>query len=156
MTYAPIAERLYCVGEITVQYNADTTTRRERITTSLDAFYVFKQYWSEQINRLEEFYIMLLGPSNDVLGIYRVTVGGTSLALVDPKIVFQVALGCHASNILLAHNHPSGNLQPSQADLDLTRRFQYIGKMMECPVLDHLILSPNPYEFVSLADEKYI
>ncbi len=156
MTYAAPAERLYSVGEITVQYNADTTTRRERITTSLDAFYVFKQHWSDQINRLEEFYIMCLGQSNDVVGIYRVSVGGTSSTLVDPKIVFQVALGCHASSILLAHNHPSGNMEPSQADLDLTRRFQQIGRLMQCPVLDHLILGPNPYEFVSLADEKYI
>ncbi|GAB3550572.1 JAB domain-containing protein [Spirosoma fluminis] len=146
-------ERLFCVGEITVQYNVDRSRKRERILKSSDAFFILRQYWSDQINRLEEFYILCLDRANEVLGIYKVSVGGIAGTLADPKIIYQVALGCHASSIILAHNHPSGNMKASEADKDLTRKFKEIGRLLECPVLDHLILGPEPHVYLSFADE---
>lgn len=150
------ASRLFCVGEITVQYNADTTTKRERVTGSLDAFYILRQYWSEKINYVEEFYILCLNRSNEVVGIYLVSTGGTAGNYADPKIVFQVALGCHASSLILAHNHPSGNMVASELDKDLTRQYKEIGKLLDCTVLDHLILGPAPHVYYSFADEGFM
>ncbi|QJD79542.1 JAB domain-containing protein [Spirosoma rhododendri] len=71
---------------------------------------------------------------------------------MDAKVIFQVALGCHASSIVLAHNHPSGNLEPSKADKDLTVKFKQIGQLLDCPVLDHLILVPDADCYTSFAD----
>lgn len=147
------AERLFSVGEISIKYDTNPIQPRERIKCSADAFHIFRQYWSDDINRIEEFYVMCLNRGNEVLGIYRVSVGGTSGAIADPKIIFQVALGCHASAIILAHNHPSGNLSPSQPDKDLTRRYKELGKLLDCIVLDHLILTPAPHMYFSFADE---
>lgn len=147
------ATRLFSVGEITVNYDADPTTKRERVTSSLDAFHIFRQYWSEKINHVEEIYLMCLSRSNEVIGIYLLSTGGISGTVADPKIVFQVVLGCHASSLIIAHNHPSGNLTASQADKDLTRKYKEAGKLLDCTLLDHLILTPAPHAYFSFADE---
>ncbi|QIP14737.1 JAB domain-containing protein [Spirosoma aureum] len=154
MTIIPqAASRLFSVGEISVQYNTDRNVKREQVKGSLDAFYILRQYWSNQINRLEEFYILCLNRNNEAIGIYLVSTGGTSGTLADPKIVFQVALGCHASSLIIAHNHPSGNMAASEADKQLTRRYKEIGKLLDCTLLDHLILGPDPHLYYSFADE---
>jgi DNA repair protein RadC len=154
MTIIPqAASRLFSVGEITVQYNTDRNVKREQVKGSLDAFYILRQYWSNQINRLEEFYILCLNRNNEAIGIYLVSTGGTSGTLADPKIVFQVALGCHASSLIIAHNHPSGNMAASEDDKQLTQRYKEIGKLLDCTLLDHLILGPDPHLYYSFADE---
>jgi DNA repair protein RadC len=147
------ATRLFSVGEIAITYKADHNAKKERVTKSLDAFFILRQYWSERINHVEEFYIMCLNRANEVVGLYLVSIGGTSGTCVDPKIVFQVALGCHASHIILAHNHPSGNMKASQADKDLTKKYQEIGLLLDCKILDHFIIGPDPSVYFSFADE---
>lgn len=149
----PAAQRVYSVGEIKVTYQTNDNPKLPRITSSRDAFGIFRQHWSEQINWIEEFYMLCLNRANEVVGIYRVSVGGTAGTCVDPKVVYQVALGCHASSIIVAHNHPSGNLTPSQADKECTKRYKEIGRLLECPLLDHLIVSPEPHVYTSFADE---
>ena len=99
----------------------------------------------------EEFYIILLNRANKVLGWYKVSEGGMSGTVVDPKLVFSIALKSMASAILLSHNHPSGNLKPSNEDINLTKRLKEAGALLEIPVLDHLILTSDGY--YSFADE---
>ena len=92
---------------------------------------------------VEEFNILLLDRSNRVMALCPISKGGVSGTVVDLKIVFAAAIKGRASSIILAHNHPSGNLQPSQADIDLTKKFEKAGKLLDIPVLDHVILSPD-------------
>ena len=99
----------------------------------------------------EEFNIIILNRSNEVLGIYNISKGGSTGTIVDAKLVFATALKCNANSIVLAHNHPSGNLTPSQNDLNLTRKLKKAGEVIDVSVVDHLILTKEGY--YSFADE---
>lgn len=99
----------------------------------------------------EEFYIVILNRANKVKSIELISKGGVSGTVVDGKIVFKKALEQIASAIILCHNHPSGNLKPSQSDIDLTKRMKSFGAMIDLPVLDHLIITDLGY--YSFADE---
>jgi DNA repair protein RadC len=86
-----------------------------------------------------------------VIGKHQVSSGGMAGTVVDPKIIFKAALDNKAVSIILCHNHPSGNLQPSSQDISLTKNLVAAGKVLEISVLDHLIVSQNG--FFSFADE---
>lgn len=140
------------ICEIKVSYS-DTTRKKTKITSSEVAYELFLACWNKGTIQLqEEFKILLLNRANKVLGIYPVSRGGVSGTLVDPKLVFSVALKCNASSIILGHNHPSGNLKPSEADKALTRKLQKAGTYLDIKVLDHLIITPESY--YSLMDEN--
>ena len=102
----------------------------------------------------ETFNVMLLNRANEVLGIYRLSKGSVSGTLVDPKLVFSVALKGLASVIILAHNHPSGTLKPSSADIELTRKLVEGGKLLDIQIVDHIIVTRHGY--YSFADEGMI
>jgi DNA repair protein RadC len=146
------AERLFSVGEIEVNYRRDFSRPRYKVTCSRDAFEVLFALWSSQITRLEEVYILCLSPAMEVVGFYKVSTGGLTGAMADPKMIFQTALGCNAHSFILAHNHPSGQLQPSKADISLTNQLAQIGRLLTLQLSDHLIVSPD-YEYYSFADE---
>lgn len=99
----------------------------------------------------EEFWIVLLNRANRVTGKVKISSGGVSGTVVDAKIVFRKALEERATSIILCHNHPSGNLRPSQADIDLTKKLRNAGQNLDISVLDHLIISEKGY--FSFADE---
>jgi DNA repair protein RadC len=99
----------------------------------------------------EEFWIMMLSKRNTVIAVQKVSEGGINYTAVDPKKVFGIALENKSSSIIVAHNHPSGNTQPSDEDLRLTRKLVSVGKSLELPVLDHLIVTSTRY--YSFADE---
>ncbi len=99
----------------------------------------------------EEFWILLLNRANRVIKKAQVSQGGVAGTVADPKIIFKLALDELASGIILAHNHPSGNLTASQADLDLTKKLKDAGKLLDIQVLDHLIVAGQKY--FSFADE---
>jgi DNA repair protein RadC len=99
----------------------------------------------------EEFWILLLNRANRIIGKERISTGGVSGTVVDAKLVFRKALETLACSIILSHNHPSGNLTASQADLDLTKKLRKAGKSLDIEVLDHLIISDSGY--LSFADE---
>ncbi|MFM7154854.1 MAG: JAB domain-containing protein, partial [Bacteroidota bacterium] len=88
---------------------------------------------------------------NELFGRERVSIGGTNATVVDLKLVFKVALDARAAAFIAIHNHPSGNLQPSRADIELTERLKQAGKIFDLPLLDHLIISERGY--YSFADE---
>ena len=103
---------------------------------------------------IEEFWIFLLNRSNKLISKIRISSGGVAGTVVDAKLIFKPALEVLASSIILIHNHPSGNLKPSQSDIDLTRKIREAGMYLDIAVLDHLIITDSGY--FSLADEGLI
>jgi len=140
------------IAEIHVSYvpiikNSD----RPKITQSSQAYNLFKESWDDTLFLYESFYAMFLNRANKVLGLYKVSEGGISGTVVDPKKIFVAALQGHASSLIMAHNHPSGNLEPSEADRKLTKKLRDAGILLDIDVLDHLILSDEG--FYSFADQ---
>jgi len=117
--------------------------KKEKIVSSKDAYHELRIELADLDH--EEFWVLYLNRRSDVLLKKQISSGGVSSTVVDPRIVFKVALDQKASSLILAHNHPSGSLNPSQADLDLTRRLVDGGKIMGVQVVDHLILAGKNY-----------
>lgn len=135
--------------ELGRRYRSTEAMNRKKISSSRDAFEAVYSYLSD--SNYEEFYVILLNRANEILGIHRISEGGTSGTVVDPKKVFKLALIKHASGIILCHNHPSGNLQPSSQDKILTGKIKKSADLMEISLLDHIIVGANNY--YSFADE---
>ena len=146
-------QSLYTVNEIEIVYkNKIPYQDRIQITKSSTAYEILRQCWDEnRIELLEQFKILLLDRRHTCLGVSEIATGGITGCVVDPRIVFATALKTKASGLILAHNHPSGNLKPSEADISLTRRLLQGGKLLDISVLDHLIITPHKY--CSLADD---
>lgn len=143
---------IFRVSEIEISYSpAVKSSERITITGSADAEKVFRRIWGQPIELRECFYALFLNRANKVLGYFLVSVGGITGTVVDPRCVYQAALKASATGILLCHNHPSGNPQPSDADLQITRKLKDAGQILEINLLDHLILMPEGY--TSMADE---
>lgn len=138
--------------ELGRRYRSTEAINRKKITSSRDAFDAVYSYLSD--SNYEEFYIILLNRANEILGIHRISEGGTSGTVVDPKKVFKLALVKHASGIILCHNHPSGNLHPSPQDQQLTSNIKKSADLMEISLLDHIIVGINSY--YSFADEAIL
>jgi DNA repair protein RadC len=122
---------------------------KPRITGSKDAYELLKAHLLDIPH--EAFWVVLLNRANRVIKKNQISLGGVSGTVADPKIIFKLALEELASGIILAHNHPSGNLTASQADIDLTKKLKEAGKLLEIQVLDHLIIAGQKY--FSFADE---
>jgi DNA repair protein RadC len=122
---------------------------RRRITCSRDAYEEIRPYLLDKQH--EEFWVVLLSRANEVIRPVQISAGGVSGTVADPRLIFKSALEHLASGIVLFHNHPSGNLTPSQQDRDLTRKLKEAGKLLDIPVLDHLIVTDRTY--LSFADE---
>ena len=117
---------------------------RIQINNAQDAFGVFWEAWdNEVIEHIEEMKMLLLDRSNRILGIVSLSKGGTTGTVIDIKLMMQYALKANAHGIILAHNHPSGNLNPSEADSKITGRIEKACKALEIHFLDHLIISPG-------------
>ncbi|WP_162344210.1 JAB domain-containing protein [Cyclobacterium salsum] len=126
--------------------------KRIKINCSQDVYNCMKPYLFDEV--VEHFYIILLNRNNQVVKLHKISSGGTHGTLADPKLIFKKALDYLASGLILVHNHPSGNVNPSEADKRLTQRLSEVGKSLEIPVLDHLIFTDVSY--LSFADEGLI
>jgi DNA repair protein RadC len=102
----------------------------------------------------EEFWVLLLNRANKLIKKKRVSEGGVSGTVADPKIIYKMALEELASGVIVAHNHPSGNLTASQSDIELTKKLKEAGKFLEIQLLDHIIVAGSKY--LSFADEGLI
>jgi DNA repair protein RadC len=143
------------LAEIKVSYSIKVKCcDRKKITSSKDAEEILRAIWNPTLELREEFYMLLLNRANNVLGWFCLSQGGLTGTVVDAKLVFSIALKCLACGIILAHNHPSRNLEPSQADKLLTTKLKEGGKLLEITVSDHLILTAESY--FSFADEGNI
>ena len=144
---------LFEVAEIQLTYKSKVSpSLRPKITSSRDAYQVLNKYWDEgKIDFVEQFKVLLLNRANKVIGIYEVSSGTSTNTVADPKSVFVAALKANACGVIISHNHPSGNLQPSEADKKLTKDLKDAGKFLHIPVLDHIIMTSESY--YSFADE---
>ena len=125
---------------------------RNKITCSKDAFEYFIPLLSD-LNH-EEFWLLLLDRGNKILESYKISQGGISGTVIDVRLILKTAIEKLASSVILCHNHPSGTLQASDADLKITRKIKDAAELMDISVLDHIILGQNNY--LSLADEGMI
>ncbi len=142
------------IAEVQISYSSKVPAKdRLQVKTSSSAADALRLVYPGMEHK-EYFYVLLLNRANKILGYYQVSSGGISGTVVDQRIVFQAALKANASSLILAHNHPSGQLRPSQADIDLTRKIKAAGEIMDISVLDHLIMTEESY--YSFADEGLI
>ncbi|HZL11001.1 MAG TPA: DNA repair protein RadC [Prolixibacteraceae bacterium] len=125
---------------------------KPKVITSADAAAIFKPLLSDLPH--EEFWVLLLNRNNLVVDKVMVSQGGLSGTIIDVRIILKMAIDRLACSIILCHNHPSGNLIPSEADKEITKKIKEAGKHMDIPVLDHLIIGNHAY--FSFADEGLI
>jgi DNA repair protein RadC len=139
------------VRELTLAWKSPRIIAKQQVTCSTDIYNILKRLWGDTIEYVEDFYVLLLNRANVVIGIHHVSRGGVAGTVADPKVIMQGALKSNASSLVLAHNHPSGNLKPSSADISLTKKLKQAGEFLDLPVLDHVILTSESY--YSFADE---
>ena len=102
----------------------------------------------------EHFVMLALDSKNKIVGAFTITIGTINSSLVNTRGIFQKALLCNASKIILAHNHPSGNIEPSKEDMSLTQRLCEAGKVIGIPLVDHIIIGDNSY--MSFKESRYL
>lgn len=126
----------------------------KRVKSSAEVHEILKDIWSKQIETREEMIVLLLDRNNQVLGYHILSMGGITGTVADLRLLFAVALKSLATSVIMSHNHPSGNLNPSQADIALTRKVKEAGEIMDITLLDHIIITKDGY--YSMADEGNI
>jgi DNA repair protein RadC len=137
--------------EITIKYKKGDF-KKIKIERSKDAYELFKELFNaDTIEYTEESVVLFLNRLNATIGFVKLSSGGMIGTVVDKRVVMTLALQCGAYAIILAHNHPSGNLKASQADIDITKRLKEAGKLLDIDVLEHIIITDNGY--TSMADE---
>lgn len=146
-------QSIITVPEIEISYrNNVKPNNRIKVNSSSSAYQIFLSHWDmNKIELVEQFSILLLDRNTRCLGIATIATGGISACVADPKIIFSTALKTKASGVILAHNHPSGSLTPSKADLALTQKLICGGAILDISVPDHLIITP--YDYYSFADD---
>lgn len=144
------------VTEIRISYKPKVKTRdRPKIKCSKDAYMHIRQFFDPSLlNIKEEAAILYLNGNNRIIGGFKVSSGGISTTIVDIALILGVAVKCLARSLVLAHTHPSGELQPSNADLNLTARLKEAAKLLDITLIEHLILSTEGY--LSFADERLL
>ena len=141
------------ISEVKLIYRSKIkASERLKVKCSKDAYDIFMERWDQDIlEHVEQVKLMLLNRSNAVLGIMELSKGGISGTVTDVRLVFQAAIKANASGVILVHNHPSSNINPSEADTRLTQKLKEAGNLMDIQLLDHLILSTEG-EYYSYAD----
>lgn len=125
--------------------------KKEKITGSESAHDIIKKFYHDDIDLYESFFILLLNRANNTIGYAKISQGGIAGTVVDIKLIAKYAVESLASAVILAHNHPSGNLEPSSEDLKMTTKVKEGLKLLDIKVLDHLIITEDGYK--SFADD---
>lgn len=143
------------ISEIEVAYRPLSTTILNPITQSKDAYDLIIREWDDNIlEMIEEVKVIFLNRTNKQIGIYNLAKGGITGCVVDIRIILSIALKTLATGIILVHNHPSGNLNPSNEDRKITNDLQKACKIMNITLLDHLIVTRKG--FFSFADANLV
>jgi DNA repair protein RadC len=142
-------------AELTVSYQVTPDwSSLPVIRSSEDAYReIFKFFPLNTVALQEHFIVCYLNRANKMVGVYHTSSGGITHTVADPRIILGTALKIAAVNLIISHNHPSGNLKASTADIELTKRLVESGKFMDINVLDHLIVTPEDGKYLSFADE---
>ncbi len=131
------------LNEIQVSYQRKKDMAQ--VKTSEDAYNYFKPLFEKDCDLKEKCVLLLLNRSGKIIGHYELSTGGIDGTVIDVKIVMAIALKCLASGIVLAHNHPSGNLNPSVSDEKITQQIKQAAKFFEIQLMDHLIITSDNY-----------
>ena len=138
--------------ELSNRRNGSPVLTRKKISCSQDAFDIIKVNIGDV--QYEEFWIILLNRANRVLSSFNISEGGISGTVADPRKIYKIALENSASSVILCHNHPSGNVNPSDADIKLTHKLRDAGNHLDIQVLDHIIVGDGNY--YSFADDNIL
>ena len=129
-------------------------SERPAIKNSHDAHKIFFDSWNQNtIEHKESFKMLLLNRANKVLGITTISEGGLSCTVTDARLIYQFAIKGNACGIIIAHNHPLGNSNPSESDLKITNKIKEAGNLLDIQLLDHIIVTPERDIYRSFADE---
>jgi DNA repair protein RadC len=141
------------ISEVRLVYRIKVkASDRLQVLCLKDAFDIFMENWDQDsIEHIEEFKLLLMNRSNSVLGLLPVSKGGISGTVTDIRLIYQGAIKANAFGIIVCHNHPSGNLNPSESDTKLTHKIKEAGMLMDIQLLDHLIII-NDGSYYSFAD----
>jgi len=144
---------MFDVAEVELIYKSKVpASQRRKITCSRDAKEVFIENWNpDTLQYFEEFKVLLLNRANAVLGLIAISKGGISGTVTDVRIILQAALKSNASGLIVCHNHPSGNLNPSESDTKITRKIKEAGNIVDIQLLDHIVITAEDY--YSFADQ---
>ena len=143
------------VAEITISYKPTNRTM-PIVVTSFDSYIELKEFFPEDLISLQEqFVVMYLNKGNRVLGVYKLSKGSITGTVADVRLILGTALKAAACSIVLCHNHPSGSLKPSNADIQITEKIKQAAVLMEIKLIDHLIISPEN-KYYSFADQGII
>ncbi len=145
------------VNEITVLYERKSIElERNKIKCSQDVIVLLKEvYEKNKISYQEEVIVLYLKSSDKLIGYQKLCSGGLTSAIIDVRLIFSTALKTFATGIIISHNHPSGNINPSKTDELITKKIVEAGKLLDINVLDHIIVNPD-FEYFSFADEGYL
>lgn len=148
--------KIFKVKEVKLIYNtASDILNRPVVHNSEEAYQLFMKHWDiDSLELQEQAKVIFLNGRAAVLGLYNLSTGGTSGTVIDIKLVMTAALKINASKIIIAHNHPSGTLRPSDSDIKITEKLVLAGKLLDISVDDHLIITASGY--VSLSDKGLI
>jgi len=128
-----------------------------KVSCSDDAYRQVLRFFDKNTVALQEqFVVLYMNRSNLVLGGHKAFTGGLTGTVADIRLILGIALKACACNIIISHNHPSGNLKPSEIDQELTRRLKEAAKLMDITLYDHIIISPQEGEYFSFADQGMI
>jgi len=144
-------------SEIKIVYKTKVKAKDRIKLTSSKCVHRFLRsiFDKDTIEHIESSYLVMLNRRNEILGYTKLSEGGVSSCIMDAKVVFQYALKANASAIILAHNHPSGNMEASPADVGITTKIKTVGTALDLQLIDHLILSPSG-AYYSFADESLL
>jgi DNA repair protein RadC len=143
------------VSELKISYEPKVRAAdREKISASRDAYNILKPFYAGTMEHKECFFALYLNRANKVVGCMKLSEGGITETIIDQRILFEGALLAHSTAIILSHNHPSGQLFPSESDKAATNNIKAACKIMNFQLLDHIILTESGY--YSFADEGLI
>lgn len=139
------------MNEILLKKGRKKVEVEESVTSSQIGYDIIRKFYGDEIEIYESFFILLLNRSNTCIGFAKISQGGCVGTVIDVKMIAKFVVDTFATGVILAHNHPSGNLSPSPQDIALTKRIKEAMNIFEVRVMDHLILGNNSY--YSMADE---
>ena len=137
------------ISEYSLKYTK-SEIQKTKITTSESAYSVIKKFYFDDINIYESFFILLLNKANNTTGFAKISQGGTAGTVVDIKIIAKYAVESLSSSVIICHNHPSGNIKPSEADINITKKIKDALLLLDISLTDHIIITEN--DFYSFAD----
>ena len=132
------------ISEYSLKYTK-SEIQKTKITTSENAYSVIKKFYFDDINIYESFFILLLNRANNTTGFAKISQGGTAGTVVDIKIIAKYAVESLSSAVIICHNHPSGNIKPSEVDINITKKIKDALLLLDIRLTDHIILSENNY-----------